>query len=77
MSNNSNPFCLIGTSNNIRQMLYGDSVEQLEVLASERDLDFFAIYRNDPKFHSATQEEFLVCHRNDPYWINRGVASAA
>ena len=77
MNNSNKPFCLIGSGNNLRQMLHGDSVEQLEAQAAERGLDFWAIYRNDAGFHSSTQREFLVKHHNDPYWINVGVASAA
>lgn len=77
MSNTDKPFSLIGTGNGVRVLWHGNSIADLETRATERNLDFYAIYRNDPKFHSSTQQEFLVCHRNDPYWIKRGVASAA
>lgn len=37
--------------------------------------DHYAIYHEGSGFHSTAQQEFLVEHYNDLFWINQGVAS--
>lgn len=77
MNDRDKRFCLIGSGSNVRRIFYANSEREAEAWASTAGLEYFAIYRNDAKFHGAHQKEFLLYHRNDPYWINRGVASAS
>lgn len=75
MSNSFARFCLIGTGDGVRQIEYADDIEDLETTASERGLSFWAVFRNDPGFSGSHQEEFLVYHHDDPYFVNRGIPS--
>ena len=38
--------------------------------------DHYEIFRDQPGFHSTTQQEYLVEHCNDDYWLSKGVPSA-
>lgn len=66
------------TGKNKLSLVFGKTVysipECLEY-AKVNKLETFAIYKCDEGFHSTAQEEYLIGHHNDTYWINRGIES--
>lgn len=60
---------------NVRTAFEGDSVAELDAEARRLELGWWAVYRNDPHFHSTAQREYLVHHHDDPYWLAQGVPS--
>lgn len=70
-------YCLLGTEHNsVRVMRKSNSLRPLREYGAT--LRHYAIYREFisgrglGRFHNATDERYLVEHRNDPYWVNRG-----
>jgi predicted P-loop ATPase len=63
------------TRKNIRGSSEHDNLNKLREILNRMDLDNYAIFRNAPKFHSTTQTEFLVEHRNCQYFIRQGIES--
>jgi len=70
---------LLGTTKGrVRYLLHGVTVEEVRRKVAEWGFISYAIYKtsvNGRRFHNATDEDFLVEHFNDPYWLNRGVDS--
>ena len=66
-------YCLIGTShNNVRVMEKSRNITKLRKFG--KGLKHYAIYheyRNGKQFHNATDQEFLVEYRRDPYWAGQ------
>ncbi|MHA2067586.1 MAG: hypothetical protein ACXABY_24745 [Candidatus Thorarchaeota archaeon] len=67
---------LLGTTQQTVRVMHKGSLLNLRRWAQVQDLKFYAIYRDYwqlRRFHNATDKRFLIEHRNDPYWLNRGV----
>lgn len=63
------------TSFNIRGSVSGNDLPKLRDKLIARKADYYAIFNNVPGFHSTTQYEFLVEHKNDPYFLKIGIES--
>ena len=60
------------------RILWRGKPHELEERAKERQLRYWAVYRSHSvhgPFHNATDERYLLCHHEDPYWLNRGIPS--
>lgn len=69
---------LLGSDHIGCQTLIRGTLRRVKRIAHARNLKHWAIYRTMYKgrrFHNATDSDFLIEHHDDPYWLNRGVAS--
>jgi hypothetical protein len=63
------------TKNHCRWCEIGNDLNRLRNLLERMNVEHYAIYNNAPGFHSTTQTEFLVEHKNDPYLTKQGIES--